>query len=377
MVYPFLPAFSRGLGVPLEALTLVLSVRGGLGMTSPFFGLIPDRLGRRHAMLVGLLVFCAGLALVGLFPSYPAFFTAIVLVVASKFIFDPALQAYLGDRTPYARRGLVIALTEIGWSGAALIGLPLVGLAIARGSWQSPFLPLAGLGLVSGLVLWRVIPPDAPLPAHHGSPEQSPGNTTSARNPGGARPNPLAVVWLNPRILAAMSIGLLTAAANECLNAVYGAWMEQTFGLPVAALGFSTTVLGLAELAGEGLVMGLADRLGKRRSLAIGLAASIAAYLLLPFLTGRLALALAGLFFIYIAFEFAIVTSIPLMTELAPEARGVVMSGNVAFHSGGRMVGALIGGWVFRFGFLWIGAAAALLNLVALGVVVMFVRERQ
>ncbi len=367
MVYPFLPAFSRGLGVPLEALTLVLSVRGGLGMTSPFFGLIPDRLGRRHAMLVGLLVFCAGLALVGLFPSYPAFFTAAVLVVASKFIFDPALQAYLGDRTPYERRGLVIALTEIGWSGAALVGLPLVGLMIARGGWQSPFLPLAGLGLVSGLALWQMIPPDGPHPARAASPA----------NPGEARVNHLAAVWLNPRILAAMSIGLLTSGANECLNAVYGAWMEQTFGLPVAALGFSTTVLGLAELAGEGLVMGLADRLGKRRSLAIGLAASIVAYLLLPFLSGRLALALAGLFFIYIAFEFAIVTSIPLMTELVPEARGVVMSGNVAFHSGGRMVGALVGGWVFRFGFLWIGAAAALLNLIALGVVIFFVRERK
>jgi len=368
MIYPFLPAFSRGLGVPLESLTLVLSVRGGLGMTSPFFGVVPDRLGRRQAMLIGLAIFCAALALLGLLPSYPAFFAAIVLVVVAKFIFDPSLQAYLGDRTPYAQRGLVIAITEIGWSGAALIGIPLVGFLIARGGWQTPFLPLAGLGLASGLVLWRMIPRDAPHPAH-ADPPGAPG--------AGRPPNRLAAVWLNPRILAAMSLGLLTSAANECLNAVYGAWMEQTFGLPVAALGLSTTVLGVAELAGEGLVMWLADRLGKRRSIAIGLLASAAAYMLLPFLTRQLALALAGLFFIFIAFEFAIVASIPLMTELVPEARGTVMSGNVAFHSAGRMLGALVGGYLFRFGFLWNSAASAFFNLIALAVVVLVVRERK
>ena len=52
-----------------------------------------------------------------------------------------------------------------------------------------------------------------------------------------------------------------------------------------------------------------------------------------------------------------------------------VMSGNVAFHSGGRMLGALIGGYVFQFGFLWIGGTSALMNLAALGIVVLFVRE--
>src|SRR3990172_12954988 len=74
MVYPFLPAFSRGLGVPLESLTLMLSVRGALGMTSPFFGVIPDRFGRRLAMLIGLGIFCAALILLGAFPICPVFF---------------------------------------------------------------------------------------------------------------------------------------------------------------------------------------------------------------------------------------------------------------------------------------------------------------
>jgi MFS family permease len=64
-------------------------------------------------------------------------------VAACKFMFDPAIQAYLSDRTPYSRRGLIIAFIELGWSGAALVGLPLVGFLIARSTWRAPFLPAA------------------------------------------------------------------------------------------------------------------------------------------------------------------------------------------------------------------------------------------
>ncbi len=361
MIYPFLPAFSRGLGVPLDSLNLLLTVRGALGMTSPFFGAIPDRLGRRHAMLIGTGLFCAALAAIAWRPAYPVFFVAVILVVITKFIFDPALQAYLGDRTPYAQRGLFIAFTELGWSGAALVGIPVAGFLIARGDWRSPFLPLAALGVISGLWLWLVIPRDAPTAAHRDAP----------------RPNHLAAIWRNPAVLAAMSIGLLISAANENLNAVYGVWMERTFHLQVATLGLTTIAIGLAELAGEGLVMSLADRLGKRRAIGIGLAASAIAYLALPLLAFDLKFALAGLFFVFIAFEFTIVASIPLMTELVPEARGAVMSSNVAFHAAGRMLGVPLGVTMFHLGFQWNGVAAAVLNLVTLGVIILFVRERK
>ncbi|MBI3764135.1 MAG: MFS transporter, partial [Chloroflexi bacterium] len=184
-------------------------------------------------------------------------------------------------------------------------------------------------------------------------------------------------VWRNTNVLAALSLGLLITAGNESLNVVYGAWMERTYGLTVAALGLSVTVIGIAELAAEGLVIFLSDRLGKRRAVAAGIAAGTLAYFALPALTFDLKFALIGLFLVFITFEFTIVTSIPLMTELVPEARGTVMSANIAAHAGGRMLGALIGAYVFHFGFLWNGVAAAVLNLVALGLVVWVVRERK
>lgn len=359
MVYPFLPEFSRGLGVTPASLTLILSVRGALGLTAPLFGILPDRLGRKRAMLIGLGVFTLAMLLVPALPLYAVFFAAIILVTISKYIFDPSLQAYLGERIAYQQRGVAIAFTELGWSGAFLLGVPVIGVLIARSDWRAPFLPLAGLSLIAGVALWRMLP-----------------RTTSGAVAGGPVSSAsLMAIFRNPIIVGALSIGLCASIANEILNVVYGVWMEQTFHLQVAALGLTAIVIGLAELGGEGIVMVVVDRVGKRRTIAMALAASAAANALLPFMTANLPLALAGLFLIFITFEVAIVASLPLMTELLPRARGLMMSINVAAHGAGRMAGALLGGWLFQFGFGWNAAVAVLLCLIPMAAVIWIVRE--
>lgn len=361
MIYPFLPEFSRGLGVAPEQIALVLSVRAGLGMTAPLFGLIPARLGNKRAMLIGIGVFCLGMALIGLFASYPLFFAAILLVALSKFIFDPAMQAYLSERTPYTQRGLVIAATELGWSGAYLVGVPLVGLMIGAFSWRAPFLPLMGLGVITGAALWLAFPRTAGRPA------------TASETP---RPR-LTSLWRNPTVVGALSTGLLISLSNESLNAVYGRWMEDTFHLSVVALGTTTLAIGLAELAGEGLVMGLADRLGKRRAILLGLFASTLAFLALPVMSGwGLPFALTAFVLVYITFEFTMVATIPMVTELVPEARAQVMSLNMAGQGAGRMLGVALGSWLFNFGFAWNSLAAAALTVLTFGIVLIFVKER-
>lgn len=360
MVYPFLPAFSRGLGVPVETLTLLLAVRSGLGLSAPLFGLVPDRFGRRFAMTAGLWLFTGSVALAAAFPSLPTFVLALFGVSLAKLLFDPALLAYLGDRTPYARRGFVMALSELGWSGATLAGIPLLGLLLAGGDWRAPFLPLAALGALATFGVWRVVPPQgAPAPAQ-----------TRALFAG------VADLFRSPVLLGAMGMGLLIALANEMLNVAYGQWMEGTFHLRVEALGASVIVIGLAELAGEAAVAALSDRLGKRRLVMLAGALSMLAYLGLPFIPDRLDLALAGVFLAYFAFETTIVGTLPLMSELHPEARGTLLSANFLFMALGRMAGATLGGALFGLGFAWVGGLAAVLNALMLAILWRVVRER-
>jgi len=309
-------------------------------------------------MLSSLLLFTASMGALALFPRLPVLFLALLGGTLAKLTFDPAMQAYLGDRVRYERRGLAIALTEFGWSLAFLVGVPLAGLAILRSGWSGPFSWLAILGAVSAIVLWRILPGDGPPTA---------GSLSLAAG--------LRMVARHRSAMAGLAVGFCISLANEMVNVVFGAWLEQAFQLQVLALGAASAVIGVAELTGEGLVAGLADKLGKRRAVAIGIGTNILAALALPVLGISIPGALLGLFLFYITFEITLVSAIPLMTELVPEARATVMAGNVGSHSAGRSLGALIALPLFAGG-LWGNTLAAVgFNLLALFLLLRFVRE--
>ena len=136
--------------------------------------------------------------------------------------------------------------------------------------------------------------------------------------------------------IAALSVALWTTVANEIVNLVFGVWLEDSFGLQIAALSASAAVIGISELGGEGLVALFYDKLGKERAVGFGLAANSVAALLLPLLGQTTFGALLGLFLFYITFEFTLVSVIPMMTEIMPSARATLMSFNVAALSLGR-----------------------------------------
>lgn len=357
LVYPFLPALARGLGVDLQTMALAVTARSLLGFFTPLFGGLADSHGRRWVMLGGLILFSVGLLIVPIGGLFAVFLLGLLISMAGKLLFDPAMQAYLGDRVAYTRRGLALATTELGWSMAGLVGLPLVAISMERSGWQTPFLWLAGLGFASFAAIWILVPSD--------------------RQPNRAQVSNLAALKFLVRqspALAGLSVGILTSMANEIVNIVYGAWMEDSFGLQLTALGAAAAVIGLAELSGEGFVAGFSDRLGKKRLVAAGISGSVLTSLALPLLGRSAATATAGLFLFYLTFEIVIVASIPLMTQLVPSARATTMASNVAGLSLGRAAGALLGPILYASTLLPNGIAAAAINGLALLVLLRFVQ---
>ncbi len=147
--YPFLPAISRGLGVPLEVASLLLTARDLVGVSSPLYGYLSDRVGRKTIMLGGLLALVAGAGLMVVGSSFGIALVAFALLGLAKAGYDPAMQAYVSDAVPYERRGQALGITEFSWAGSWLLGVPLAGLLIARWDWRAPFLIIALLGLLS------------------------------------------------------------------------------------------------------------------------------------------------------------------------------------------------------------------------------------
>ncbi len=349
MVYPFLAIFARGLGVDITALSLALTGRSMAGAFVPFVSSVADQRGRRFGMLAGAALFTLGVGLAAVFPSLWTLTAALLLAMLGKYFFDPAMQAYFGDRIPYQRRGLALAMTEMSWSLAFILGVPAMGYLIAHYGWAAPFPTLTFLGLGMFVVIWWMTPHD---------PKHAPANSPWAN---------FGVVLRNIPALAGISVALWASAANELVNLIFSVWLEDSFGLQIAALAGASAIIGLSELSGEGLVALLTDRLGKPRALAFGLTGNALACLLLPFI-GRTEIgALVGLTLFYITFEFVMVSHIPLMTEILPAARATMLSFNLTGHSLGRALGAFLAAFVYRrFGFFTVALLALVFNLFGL-----------
>ena len=357
MVYPFLAVFGRGMGVDLPAMGLAVTLRSLGGVIGPFLAVIADSRGRKTGMLLGLALFTAGTGMVVLWPTYPVFILTLLLTMLGKYVFDPSMQAYLGDRVPYERRGRAMAITEYGWSLSFFVGVPVMGFLIARSGWLAPFPLLFILGAISALAIAWMLPRD---------PDPDPGQAKFWSN--------LRTVLTYPPALLGLSIGIFSSTANEIINLVFGVWLEDSFGLKIAALGATAAVIGISELAGETFSVGFTDRLGKPRAVAIGLLLNCLAALALPMLGRSLPGALIGLFLFYISFEFTIVSAIPIMSEIMPAARATLMATTIAGHSLGRALGALLATPLYGLGLasgalpglLLSSLAAIFFNLIAL-----------
>lgn len=334
--YPFAPVISRGLGVPLTSITTMVAANqftaiGGL-LIAPY----GDRFGYRNMMLAGLLLLSLGMLAVWVSPLYGTVLIALIAAGLGKSIFDPAIQAYVSKRVPYQRRGLVIGVLEFSWAGSSLLGIPLIGLLIDRHGWNAPFLFMGLAGLAALVVLRLSIPNDRP------------------DNASGSGAMNIVGLWLQVgrqrTTAAALGFAFLSGIAGDNLFIIYGAWLEKSFAITIVALGLSTAIIGAAELIGEGLTVAIGDRLGLKNAIMAGLAASIIGYALLPFTGANLYLALAGLFVIFLGYEFMIVSSLSLSTELNPELRATTMSAFYAAAGFGRVIGALMGGPLWLWG---------------------------
>ncbi|MDX9818856.1 MAG: MFS transporter [Desulfococcus multivorans] len=350
-IYPFAPALSRGLGVPLTAFTTIIALNQFAGFLSLIFGPLADRWGHRSVMLLGLGVLGTGMLAGGLFPSYWPVFAALVLTGAAKSIFDPAILAFAGTRVPYERRGLAVGLLEMSWAGSSLLGIPLMGVLMDHWGWRAPFFVLGGCSLACMALLARWIPKSGIRRMTHGGPA---GFAVALKRLAGER-----------TALGGMLFVFGVSMANDNLFVVYGVWLEKSFGLSLLAIGFATTVIGAAELLGEGFIATLSDRLGLKRSVILGGILSGLSYALLPMMDAGLPLALTGLFLVFLMGEFTIVGSISFFTEILPEARGTMMAGYFVAASMGRVIGALMGGPLWLAGGIWAVAGASVLTSAA------------
>ena len=355
-IYPFAPFVSRGLDVPLTAVTSIIATTQAVTLLGLFSGPLTDRIGYRFMMRAGVSMLAIGMLICGLVPDYWPVFLGLVLASFGKTLFDPAILAFVGHTVPFEKRARVIGIIEISWAGSTLIGIPALALIIEHGGLQISFSIMALLGGIGWVILGRTFPADK-------------------QNPVQAKEKVSFLLSFKQLIQSRPAVGMLAfgfwiSLANDSLFVAYGAWFEQAFLVSIVTLGFSTVAIGCAELLGESLTAIFADRIELKRSIVIGLGLTVCAYVLLPIIGRTLPLAMVGMFCIFLTSEISMVTSFSLSTELLPEARATMVAGFYAAAGIGRMIGVLVGGALWEFGAIstvrWSAAGITTIGLLSL-----------
>jgi predicted MFS family arabinose efflux permease len=333
---------------------LLVSARWVTGLATPAGVRLLGHGERRHRLIAaGLIMFATGAAVTAATGVFAGALVGFVLLGLGKPVFDVAAQAYLSDRTSYRVRARYLSVIELTWAGSLLVGAPAAGWLISRFGWAAPFWVIAALcGLALAAMRW-VIEPDS-------------GVTE------GVKPK----LALDRSAVALLVTVGLYSGASEIMFVVFGAWLEDGFGLSLVALGAAGVLLAVSELVGEGSTLLWTDRIGKRRSVAIGLVISAFAYLLLSLTNANLVAGMASMALALAAFEFTIVSTFPLASEVRPLARTRFLAVIAVGMGLGRAIGASIGPFLYeQSGLTTNTLVAAAANVVALGLLIVWVRE--
>lgn len=343
LVYPFLPAIARGLGITIGQAGALVSIRWVAGFASPMaIGLAGRRATSRALLMSGLGVFAIGSLVTAWLGVFVGALIGFGLIGFAKPLFDVGAQAHVAERVPWHRRSRHIGLLEVSWAGGLLVGAPFAGWLIERGSWNTPFLVLgvlAAAGMLAVAMLDRV------------EAEQAVDLADKPKVRGPA--------------LAFLGVGAIVGLALEVLLVNLGTWLEDSFGLALLALGGVGTIIGLAELIGEGGVVAITDRVNKRNALVIALGLAGLVFAVLAWV-GESLMAGVGVLAVGIALiEYTIVSAMSVATEIHPSNRTGYLAWFAVATGVGRIAGDLAGPWMFGVGGIRLTALAAAGSSVA------------
>lgn len=324
-VGPFLPTLERAFSTSTGTLTSVMGVCELGGLTTAATGSALDRGHERRLFVLGLVAVAAS-SLVALGGSVTTFAISFALLVLGVSNLTVAGHAWIGHRVPFAGRSRAIGVFEMSWAIALLVGAPVLAILIGWVGWRGPYVFLAVASAAAALMVAMLLRPG--LPVHVDRRE---------------RHAPLPQTAWAPMVASAA-----TAAAGLGIFVVSGAWLDDAHGLSTGGLGVVAATFGVVELGSSGTVAAFGDRIGARRSVLIGVTVLGAGVGLMGTSGDSRAAAIAGLLLFLTGFEFAFVSSLTLVTEAAPAARGRAIGISNAMGTVARAGAVILSGQLYE-----------------------------
>lgn len=322
-----------------------------------------DRFDRKKLLLFFYAGFILGTVWCGMAQSFESLLLARIVTGLFGGVIGSIVLAITTDLFPLHMRGRVMGFIQTAFAASQVLGIP-VGLYLSnRWNWHVPFLAMAGLGLVGGLVVaWKMQPvaEHLKIPQEHSAFLHLFHTVTDAR------------------YLVAFAAVTLLATGGFMLMPFSSAFLVANLGIDLAHLPTVYLITGFATIFVGPLIGKAADKFGKFRVFAFGTALSIVMVLIYTHLerTPLLMVVLVnvvlftGIFSRMIPFQ-ALASAVPVVNQRgsfnAISASIQQLSGGLASVISGHIVAIGADGKLHNFdvvGYVVVGTSLVCLVLV-------------
>jgi predicted MFS family arabinose efflux permease len=322
-----------------------------------------DRFDRKKLLLFFYTGFILGTVWCGLASSFESLLIARIVTGLFGGVIGSVVLAIATDLFPLQMRGRVMGLIQTAFAASQVLGIP-IGLYLSnRWNWHVPFLAMAALGLVGGLIVsWRM----KPVADHLKAPQEHSAGMH------------LLNTLKEPRYLMAFATTALLTTGGFMLMPFSSAFTVNNLGIALADLPTVYLVTGLCTIFVGPMIGKIADAVGKFRVFIAGTALSICMVLLythlgpisLPALIVVNAVMFVGIFSRMIPYQ-ALVSAVPATTQRgsfnAISASVQQLSGGVASVIAGHIVTQAPDGRLQHFevvGYVVVASALVALTLL-------------
>ncbi|MFT4102623.1 MAG: MFS transporter [Burkholderiaceae bacterium] len=325
-----------------------------LAVGAPVLALLTARVERRRLLVTATGLFALGHAACALAPDYLTLLLLRSLALLGVAVFTPQAAASVALLIPRERQGAALATLMVGWSLAAVLGMPAGALVAAHFGWRAGFALIAVLSLAASLWVAFVTP--------RGLFVQPIGRAAWSG------------VFGSRRLVLVLAVTLTTAAGQFVLLTYITPLLDAITGSRSAAIAGLMVMFGLFGVIGNVIATRRIDRLGADHAVLVSVWAMLAGLLLWglrdmaaatalawPLLLGSIVLWGLGTFSTNSAQQARLYQTSP---PLAP----VSIALNSSCMYAGQTVGASLGGAgvaLFGAGALpWVASATMAFGLV-------------
>ena len=337
IIIPNLAYYAKDTGAtPLEIAVLMSSYAAMQLLFAPLWGRLSDKHGRKPAILFGLLGNAAALIGFGLVKNYIWLLTARGAAGIASAAVLPSVMAYVADITTSEERGKGMGLMGAAMGLGFILG-PAVGGIMGR--HDLPFLVAGGLSILNFLFVLLLLPE---------SQRQDVGDATAGDRHEWVSPREIfRQTTLKSPLTPLFLVAFFSTFSFAGLEMIFPLFIKDNWNYGEREMGWMFMCMGAIVVPIQGGLLGrLINKFSERRIILTGLLLNALGLLLLShaysFLTLTVYLTLAG-----IGNQLIRPTNASWISKRTQIGQGAAIGIMDAFLSLGRILGPLLGGWLY------------------------------